>query len=164
MENNKSKTVYDFSVKDITGKDISLSDYKGKTLLVVNVASKCGYTPQYQELEEIYREYKNAGLEILAFPCNQFGAQEPGTSEEIKQFCSLTYDVSFPLFAKIEVNGENTHPFYDYLKHAQKGILGSSSIKWNFTKFLVDKNGIPKARYAPGDKPKAILEDIKKIL
>lgn len=159
-----AKTIYDFEVKNINGETVSLSQYKGKTLLVVNVASKCGFTSQYKELEEIYREYKNQGLEILAFPCNQFGAQEPGDAEEIKKFCSLTYDVSFPLFSKINVNGSDTAPVYEFLKESLPGILGSKAIKWNFTKFLVDKNGHPKARYAPNDKPKDILKDIKEIL
>ncbi|MGZ3788831.1 MAG: glutathione peroxidase [Bacteriovorax sp.] len=158
------KTIYDFEVKNINGEIVSLSMYKGKTLLVVNVASKCGFTPQYTELEDIYREYKNQGLEILAFPCNQFGAQEPGDAEEIKKFCSLNYDVSFPLFSKVDVNGSNTAPVYHFLKESLPGILGSKAIKWNFTKFLIDKNGVPQNRYAPTDRPKDILKDIKEIL
>lgn len=164
MSQNTNKTIYDYEVKNIEGVSIPLSQYKGKTLLVVNVASKCGFTPQYKELEEIYREYKNQGLEILAFPCNQFGAQEPGDAEEIKNFCSLTYDVSFPLFSKVDVNGSDAAPVYTFLKESLPGILGSKAVKWNFTKFLIDKNGIPKARYAPNDKPKDILKDIKEIL
>jgi glutathione peroxidase len=159
-----AQTIYDFEVKNILGETISLNKYKGKTLLFVNVASKCGFTPQYKELEEIYREYKDRGLEILAFPCNQFGAQEPGDANEIKNFCSLNYDVTFPLFSKINVNGDEASPVYDFLKESLPGLLGSKAIKWNFTKFLVDKNGIPQKRYAPTDKPKAILEDIKMIL
>lgn len=159
-----SKTIYDYEVQNINGAAISLTEYKGKTLLIVNVASKCGFTPQYKELEEIYREYKNQGLEILAFPCNQFGSQEPGDAEEIKNFCSLNYDLSFPLFAKVDVNGENTAPVYSFLKESLPGILGSKAVKWNFTKFLVDKSGVPYARYAPTDKPKDILKEIKKIL
>ncbi len=159
-----SKTIYDFEVKNIEGKTTSLAQYKGKTLLIVNVASKCGFTPQYKDLEEIYREYKDQGLEILAFPCNQFGAQEPGDAEEIKNFCSLSYDVSFPLFLKIDVNGDAAAPVYTFLKESLPGILGSKAVKWNFTKFLVDKDGVPHARYAPTDKPKDILKDIKKIL
>jgi glutathione peroxidase len=159
-----SQTIYDFEVKNINGEAVSLADYKGKTLLIVNVASKCGFTSQYKELEEIYREYKTQGLEILAFPCNQFGAQEPGDAEEIKNFCSLNYEVSFPLFSKVEVNGEAAAPVYGFLKESLPGILGSKAIKWNFTKFLVDKNGIPHRRYAPTDKPKDILKDIKEIL
>ena len=116
-------------------------NYEGKTLLVVNVASKCGFTSQYTELEQIYKEYKDSGLEILAFPCNQFGAQEPGDAEEIKSFCSLTYDVSFPLFAKVDVNGDQTTPVYKYLKDKLSGLFGTKAVKWNFTKFLIDKNG-----------------------
>ncbi len=159
-----TKSIYDFEVKDINGKSVSLKDYAGKTLLIVNVASKCGFTPQYTELEQIYKEYKSQGLEILAFPCNQFGAQEPGDAEEIKKFCSLTYDVSFPLFSKIDVNGSDAAPVYTYLKESLPGILGSKLIKWNFTKFLVDKDGKPVQRYAPNDTPKEIAKDIKKIL
>lgn len=159
-----SKTIYDYKVQNINGDSVPLNEYKGKTLLIVNVASKCGFTPQYKELEEIYREYKDQGLEILAFPCNQFGSQEPGDAEEIKNFCSLNYDLSFPLFAKVDVNGENTAPIFSFLKESLPGILGSKAVKWNFTKFLVDKSGIPYARYAPTDKPKDILKEIKKIL
>jgi glutathione peroxidase len=159
-----SETIYDYSVKNINGDTVSLADFRGKTLLIVNVASKCGFTSQYTELEEIYREYKSQGLEILAFPCNQFGSQEPGDAEEIKKFCSLTYDVSFPLFAKIDVNGDEEAPIYEFLKGSLPGILGLKAIKWNFTKFLIDKNGVPKERYAPTDKPKEILKDIVKIL
>ena len=159
-----SKTIYDYEVKNIEGLPVNLSVYKGKTLLIVNVASKCGFTPQYTQLEEIYREYKDKGLEILAFPCNQFGSQEPGDADEIKNFCSLNYDISFPLFYKVEVNGDQAAPVYTFLKDSLPGILGSKSIKWNFTKFLVDKNGVPRNRYAPTDKPKDILKDIKEIL
>jgi len=159
-----SSSIYDFEVKDINGQSQSLKKYQGKTLLIVNVASKCGFTPQYTDLEKIYLEYKDQGLEILAFPCNQFGSQEPGDAEEIKSFCSLTYPVSFPLFAKIDVNGDGAAPVYNYLKESLPGILGSKAVKWNFTKFLVDKNGNPVERYAPTDKPLEILKDIKKIL
>ncbi len=159
-----SKSIYDFEVRDIDGNTQSLKKYEGKTLLIVNVASKCGFTSQYTELEQIYKEYKNSGFEILAFPCNQFGAQEPGDAEEIKSFCSLTYNVDFPLFSKIDVNGDNTAPVYSYLKESLPGILGSKAIKWNFTKFLIDKTGKPVQRYAPTDKPLAIAKDIKKIL
>ncbi|MDD4974226.1 MAG: glutathione peroxidase [Bacteriovorax sp.] len=159
-----SQTIYDFEVKNINGESVSLAHFKGKTLLIVNVASKCGFTSQYKELEEIYREYKTQGLEILAFPCNQFGAQEPGDAEEIKNFCSLNYDVSFPLFSKVDVNGDEAAPVYQFLKESLPGILGSKAVKWNFTKFLVDKNGVPHSRYAPTDKPRDILKDIKEIL
>ena len=133
-------------------------------MLFVNVASKCGFTPQYKELEEIYRQYKDQGLEILAFPCNQFGSQEPGNAEDIKAFCGLHYDISFPLFSKVEVNGNDAAPFYTFLKESLPGLLGSKSIKWNFTKFLVNKEGIPHSRYAPTDKPDDILKVIKTIL
>lgn len=159
-----ANTIYNFEAKNINGEKLSLEQYKGKTLLFVNVASKCGFTPQYKELEEIYRQYKDQGLEILAFPCNQFGSQEPGDAEEIKKFCSLNYEVSFPLFSKVDVNGDEAAPFYSFLKESLPGILGSKSIKWNFTKFLVDKNGVPHSRYAPTDKPNDILDVIKKIL
>lgn len=158
------KTIYDFTSTDITGKVVPLSEFNGKTILVVNVASKCGFTPQYKELEEIYREYKDKGLIILGFPCNQFGSQEPGNEEEIKNFCDLNYNVSFPLFSKIDVNGPNADPLFTFLKESLPGIMGSKAIKWNFTKFLIDKNGVPYARYAPNDKPKNILKDIQKIL
>jgi glutathione peroxidase len=164
MSDKTSKTVYDFKVQKIDGTLVDLSVYKGKTLLIVNVASKCGFTPQYKDLEEIYREYKDQGLVVLGFPCNQFGSQEPGDAEEIKNFCSLNYEVSFPLFSKVEVNGNNAAPVYEFLKESLPGILGSKAVKWNFTKFLVDKNGIPHSRYAPTDKPKDIVKDIKEIL
>ena len=153
------KSVYEYSAKDINGKEINLSQYKGKVLLIVNEASKCGFTPQYKGLEEIFEEYKGEVV-VLGFPCNQFGAQEAGNAEEIKNFCSLTYDVKFPLFEKIDVNGANAHPLYEFLKEAKPGLLGTEGIKWNFTKFLVNKNGEVVKRYAPTDKP----EDIKKEL
>jgi glutathione peroxidase len=157
-------TIFDFKAKNINGEEISLSQFKGKVLLIVNVASKCGFTNQYAELEQIYLEYKSQGLEILGFPCNQFGAQEPGNAEEIKQFCQLNYDITFPMFSRIDVNGENAHPLYQFLKESLPGILGSKGIKWNFTKFLVDKNGIPVKRFAPTDKPLSILSEIKALL
>lgn len=153
--------IYNFSVTDINGQNLSLEDYKGKVLLIVNVASKCGFTPQYKGLEKIYKEYKEKGLEILAFPCNQFGGQEPGSEEEIKSFCDLNYQVSFPLFSKIEVNGANTHPLYDFLKTEAPGLLGSKAIKWNFTKFLVDQEGKVIKRFAPNDKPEVIVSEIE---
>lgn len=159
-----SKSIYDFEVTDINGEKVSLKKYEGKALLIVNVASKCGFTPQYTELEQIYKEYKDSGLEILAFPCNQFGAQEPGDAEEIKKFCSLSYDVSFPLLAKVDVNGKDAAPVFTYLKDSLPGLLGIKAIKWNFTKFLVDKSGHPVQRYAPNDKPLSIVKDIKKVL
>lgn len=158
-----AKSVFDYSVKDINGKDISLSEYKGKYLLIVNVASKCGFTPQYKGLEELFHELKEKVV-VLGFPCNQFGAQEPGNSEEIKSFCSLNYDVSFPLFAKIDVNGDNAAPLYKFLKEEKPGILGTEGIKWNFTKFLVNPDGQVIKRYAPTDKPEDIKSDLSKML
>jgi glutathione peroxidase len=156
--------VYDFQVKTIDGKEISLSEYKGKTLLIVNVASHCGFTPQYEGLEKLYEQYKDKGFFILGFPCNQFGAQEPGNEAEIKSFCDLNYGVKFPLFSKIDVNGENTHPLYGYLKKELPGVLGSEGIKWNFTKFLVDRDGNVVKRYAPNDTPESIGPDLEKVL
>ena len=157
------KNVYEYSVKDISGQEISLSQYKGKVLLIVNVASKCGFTPQYKGLEDLFEEYKGEVV-ILGFPCNQFGSQEPGNAEEIKNFCSLTYDVKFPLFDKIEVNGKNSHPLYEFLKESKPGLLGTEAIKWNFTKFLVDKNGEVVKRYAPNDTPEKIKKEIAQYL
>jgi glutathione peroxidase len=151
--------IYQIEVQDIDGKKIKLEQFKNKVLLIVNVASKCGFTPQYEELEAIYQQYKEQGLEVLAFPCNQFGGQEPGSEAEIKQFCELNYQTKFPLFAKIEVNGDNTHPLYQLLKKEAKGLLGTEAVKWNFTKFLVNKNGQIVDRYAPQDKPSKIIKD-----
>ncbi len=156
--------VYDFSAKTIDGDEQTLSAYRGKTLLVVNVASKCGFTPQYEGLEKIYRQFKGQGLEILGFPCDQFGHQEPGDEQEIRQFCSLNYDVSFPMFAKVEVNGANAHPLYKYLKKEAKGLLGTEAVKWNFTKFLVDAQGKVVKRYAPTDTPAAIGKELAALL
>ena len=153
-------SLYDFSVRTIDGREQQLDAYRGKTLLIVNVASKCGFTPQYEGLEALYREHQDQGLVVLGFPCDQFGHQEPGDEAEIRNFCSLNYDVSFPLFAKIEVNGDGAHPLYRYLKHEAKGLLGSESIKWNFTKFLVDKHGKVVKRYAPTDTPAAIGKEL----
>jgi len=156
--------VTDFTVKLPDGADQALADYGGKVLLIVNTASKCGFTPQYAGLEALYRKYKDRGFEILAFPCNQFGAQEPGDAEEIANFCSLTYDVTFPLFRKVEVNGSGADPLYDYLKSAKPGLMGTTAIKWNFTKFLVDREGKPVKRYAPTDSPESIEKDIVALL
>ena len=153
-------TIYDFSAKTIDGDEQKLDAYKGKTLLIVNVASKCGFTPQYKGLEALYEKFRDQGLVVLGFPCDQFGHQEPGDEEEIKNFCSLNYDVQFPLFSKIDVNGANTHPLYKYLKSAAKGLLGSEAIKWNFTKFLVGKDGKVVRRYAPTDTPEGIQKDV----
>jgi glutathione peroxidase len=158
-----SNTIYDYIVKDINGQDVSLSTYKGKVLLIVNVASKCGFTPQYKGLEELYKEFKGEVI-VLGFPCNQFGAQEPGNEEEIKNFCSLNYDVQFPLFQKIDVNGSNAHPLYTYLKESKPGLLGTEAIKWNFTKFLVNKNGEVVKRYAPTDAPDKIKKELAPYL
>jgi glutathione peroxidase len=156
--------VYEFSAKTIDGVTQPLDAYKGKTLLVVNVASKCGFTPQYKGLEALWRQYKDKGLVILGFPCDQFMHQEPGNEQDIKNFCSLNYEVSFPLFAKIEVNGSGTHPLYQYLKNEAKGVLGTEAVKWNFTKFLVDKTGKVVKRYAPNDTPEDIGKDIAGLL
>ena len=158
-----SKSVYDFKVKDIGGQDVSLSQYQGKFLLIVNVASKCGFTPQYKGLEELHRELKGK-VEVLGFPCNQFGKQEPGNEEEIKSFCSLTYDVTFPMFAKIDVNGPHADPLYEFLKEEKPGILGTEGIKWNFTKFLINGQGQVVKRYAPTDSPESIRKDLEKML
>ncbi len=152
--------LYDFSATLNDGKEKKLSAYKGKVLLIVNTASKCGNTPQYAGLQELYGKYKDRGFEILAFPCNQFGHQEPGSDEDIKEFCEMNYSVEFPLFSKIEVNGDGTHPLYKFLKSEKTGLLGDS-IKWNFTKFLVDKQGNVVDRYAPMTPPKSIAADIE---
>jgi len=157
-------TVYDFTAADIDGRERSLRDFEGQALLIVNVASKCGFTPQYAGLEALWRKYRGQGFAVLAFPCNQFGAQEPGAAEEIKTFCSTSYDVTFPLFAKIEVNGAGAHPLYRWLKSERAGVLGTEAIKWNFTKFLVDRSGRPVKRYAPTDTPEKIDADVAEIL
>jgi glutathione peroxidase len=153
----------DFAPRLPDGTEQPLSSYAGKVLLIVNTASKCGFTPQYAGIEALYRKYRERGFEVLAFPCNQFGAQEPGDAEEIRNFCSLTYDVSFPLFAKIDVNGSNADPLWKHLKSQKGGLLGDS-IKWNFTKFLVDRDGRVAERYAPTTRPEAIEADIEKLL
>ncbi|GAA0862079.1 glutathione peroxidase [Sphingopyxis soli] len=155
--------LYDLSAKLPGGGEQPLADYKGKVLLIVNTASKCGFTPQYEGLEELYRDYKDRGFEVLGFPCNQFGAQEPGDAEEIANFCSLTYDVTFPLMAKIDVNGPNADPIFKHLKDEQTGLLGSG-IKWNFTKFLVDRNGKVVSRHAPTTKPEQLRKEIEELL
>ncbi len=158
------KNVYSFTVSDIRGNQQRLEDYQNKVLLIVNTASKCGFTPQFKGLEEIYRRYKNQGFEVLAFPCNQFANQEPKTEAEIASFCETQYDVSFPLFAKIDVNGKDAHPLYQYLKKQAPGLLGSEAIKWNFTKFLVDREGRVTKRFAPSDKPQSISSEIEALL
>jgi glutathione peroxidase len=156
--------ITEFHVKAADGSDADLSAYAGKVLLVVNVASKCGFTPQYEGLEALHRNYADHGFEVLGFPCNQFGAQEPGNAEEIANFCSLTYDVTFPVFAKIDVNGSGTDPLYGELKKQAPGFLGTEGIKWNFTKFLVGRDGQVVERYAPTTKPAEIVADIEKLL
>jgi len=157
------KNFFDFSALNIHGKDINMSEYKGKTILVVNTASQCGFTPQFEGLEKLYKEHKDNGLVILGFPCNQFGKQEPGDELSIVNGCMLNYGVSFPMFAKIDVNGYNAHPIYKWLKHNLGGILGSN-IKWNFTKFLISQDGMPVKRYAPTTKPEDLEKDIKGFL
>ena len=156
--------IHDFSARTIEGAEQSLAAYRGKVLLIVNVASRCGFTPQYTGLEALQRKYADRGFAVLGFPCDQFGAQEPGDENEIKNFCRLNYDVTFPMFAKIEVNGAGAHLLYSHLKSSAKGLLGSESIKWNFTKFLVDRSGKVLKRYAPQDKPEAIAADIEAAL
>lgn len=154
---------YQFEAESLKGKPVSMEAYKGKTILVVNTASKCGLTPQYEGLEALYQEYRDKGLEILGFPCNQFAGQEPGDSADIENFCSVNYGVSFPMFAKIDVNGKNAHPLYKYLKKELPGTL-TNAIKWNFTKFLIDANGKPVKRFAPTTEPSSIKSDIEKLL
>jgi len=157
-------SLYDFTVDDIHGKPVKLDRYKGKVLLIVNTASECGFTPQYKGLETLYEKLHDKGLEILGFPCNQFGAQEPGSEAAIAQFCEVNYGVTFPLFAKVDVNGANAAPLYRYLKAEKPGLLSSEAIKWNFTKFLVNREGEVVARYAPNDTPESIAGDIQKKL
>lgn len=156
--------IYDFNAKALDGKDVSLGDWRGKVMLVVNTASKCGFTYQYEGLEALHRQYAERGLAILGFPCNQFRKQEPGDAAEIANFCSLTYDVTFPMFAKIDVNGDGAHPLYKWITKEKRGLLGSSSIKWNFTKFLVDRAGKVVGRFGPTVKPQALTGAIEKLL
>ncbi|MCZ8239830.1 MAG: glutathione peroxidase [Leptospiraceae bacterium] len=156
-------SIYDFSVATSSGEQ-SLADYKGKAVLIVNTASRCGYTPQYKGLQAIYEKYNKDGFEVLAFPCNQFGEQEPGDDTEIKSFCDMNYSITFPIFKKVDVNGKAAHPLYNYLKQQAPGLLGLKDIKWNFTKFLIDKNGKVVKRYAPMTEPSQIEDDIKKLL
>ena len=157
-------TVHDFKASALDGTERSLADWRGKVLLVVNVASRCGLTPQYTGLEALQRKYAARGFEVLGFPCNQFGAQEPGSAEEIRDFCSTRYDVTFPMFAKVEVNGDGAHPLWKHLKEQKPGLLGIEAIKWNFTKFLVDREGRVIKRYAPTEEPSAIERDIEAAL
>lgn len=158
------ENLYSFQVKDAKGQNVQLNSYQNKVVLIVNVASKCGYTPQYTGLEALYQKYKGQGLVILGFPCNQFGAQEPGTDQEVQQFCSLTYNVQFPVLGKINVNGDESAPIYNWLKSSAPGILGTEAIKWNFTKFLVDKSGNVFKRYAPQTEPSELSQDIESLL
>jgi glutathione peroxidase len=157
-------TAYDFSATDIDGQPRPLADYRGKVLLIVNVASKCGFTPQYTGLEKLWQDYRARGLVVLGFPCDQFGNQEPGNEAEIKEFCSLTYEVDFPMFAKVDVNGAAAHPLWKWLKDEKGGLLGIDAIKWNFTKFLVGRDGSVLKRYAPTDKPESLAKDIEAAL
>ena len=157
-------TVMDFSATLSNGNEVALGDYAGKVLLIVNTASKCGFTPQYTGLESLQKTYSANGFSVLAFPCNQFGGQEPGTEQEIESFCDLNYQTSFPLFSKIEVNGASSHPLFTHLKSEAPGVLGSKRIKWNFTKFLVNQQGKVVKRYAPSTKPEAIAKDIEALL
>ncbi|WP_184719631.1 glutathione peroxidase [Caulobacter sp.] len=157
-------SVYDYSAKTLDGQDASLADYRGQVLLIVNTASKCGFTPQYEGLEALYKAYKDRGFTVLAFPCNQFGAQEPGNAEEIASFCSLTYDVTFPVMSKIDVNGADAHPLYAFLKKEQKGLLGTEAIKWNFTKFLIGRDGEVVERFAPTTKPEDLKVAVEALL
>ena len=159
-----NESIYDYTAKTIAGEEESLAQYRGKVLLIVNTASKCAFTGQYAGLEELYGELEKDGLEILGFPSNQFGKQEPGTDEEIATFCETSFGASFPLFSKIDVNGKNAHPLYRYLKEQAPGVLGSTSIKWNFTKFLVDRSGRVVSRFSPKTKPTAIRDAIQRLL
>jgi glutathione peroxidase len=157
-------TIADFTVTTNQGEPLDLADKLGKVLLVVNTASKCGFTPQYDGLEKLFEGYQDRGFEVLGFPCNQFGAQEPGNAEEIAQFCKLNFGVTFPLMAKVDVNGDNASPLFDWMKGEAPGLMGSKGIKWNFTKFLIDRQGKVVRRYAPQDKPERIAQDIEKLL
>jgi len=157
-------SVYDITVDDIKGKPVKLSKYKDKVLLIVNTASECGFTPQYKGLEALYEKFHDRGLEVLGFPCNQFGEQEPGDESAIAQFCEVNYGVTFPMFAKVDVNGDDASPLFKHLKSAKKGILGSEAIKWNFTKFLVDRKGNVVERYAPKTEPKELENDVRTLL
>ena len=158
------ESIYDYKVKDIDGNEVVMSEFKGKVLMIVNVASKCGFTPQYEGLQKLYDTYKDQGLVVLGFPCNQFGAQEQGGEAEIKDFCETNFSISFPMFAKIEVNGDNAEPLFLFLQNAKKGFMNTGPIKWNFSKFVVDKEGNVVGRYGSLDDPAALEDDIKKLL
>ena len=159
-----TESIHSIAVRTIEGEETTLEKYRGKVLLIVNTASKCGFTPQYEGLEALHRKYADRGLVVLGFPCNQFGAQEPGDEAEIRDFCRTRYDVSFPMFAKLDVNGDGAHPLYRLLKNARPGLLGTEAIKWNFTKFLVGRDGAVLRRYAPADTPASLEQDIEKAL
>ena len=164
MSQNEKTDLYSIQVKNAKGESVSLDQYKGKAVLVVNVASECGFTPQYEGLQKLYEQYQSKGLEILGFPCNQFGGQESGTNDEIQSFCTGRFGVRFPVFAKVDVNGENAAPLFQFLKKEAPGILGTEKIKWNFTKFLVSKDGKVLQRFAPIDKPESLTKEIEKAL
>ena len=159
-----TKNIYQFSCEDSSGQEINLGDFKGKTLLIVNTASRCGFTPQYKGLEQLQTKYSSEEFSVLAFPCNQFGGQEPGSNEEIVEFCSLNYGSTFPIFSKIDVNGDNAHPLFKFLTTEKKGVLGTEKIKWNFTKFLINKDGEPVNRYGSSTTPEQIQTDIEKLI
>jgi len=163
-ENHVEYELGTFSAERLQGGEVSLADYAGRVLLIVNTASECGFTPQFEGLEALYTRYKDRGFEILGFPCNQFGGQEPGASEEIASFCQKNFGVTFPMFAKIDVNGDYTHPLFQHLKKEARGLLGSEAIKWNFTKFLVDRDGSVVKRFAPAATPESLAEDIEALL
>jgi glutathione peroxidase len=164
MSSPTPSTIYDFTAKSISGKDTSLIDFKGQVMLIVNTASKCGFTPQFGGLEELHKTYAGKGLAVLGFPCNQFGSQDPGADGEIAEFCQVNYGVSFPMMSKVDVNGPSAHPLYKWLSAEAPGLLGSKSIKWNFTKFLVGKDGQVIKRYAPTDKPADLAKDVEAAL
>lgn len=157
-------SIYQFNATNINGQEVSLGDYQDKVILIVNTASKCGFTPQFEGLENLHKDLADKGLVVLGFPCNQFGKQDPGSDDQIEEFCQLNYGVSFPMFSKIEINGSGTHPLYKYLKQEAKGLLGSKNIKWNFTKFLINRQGDVVKRYAPTDKPESLNADIQALL
>ncbi len=161
---NGAGSVYDFAAPLLDGRTVSLGEFKGRVLLIVNTASQCGFTPQYADLEALYRAHRERGFEVLGFPCNQFGSQEPGSAEEIGTFCERNYGVSFPMFAKVDVNGESAHPLYRFLRESRPGMFGSERIKWNFTKFLVDRTGRVVDRFAPATKPQEIAARIEELL
>jgi glutathione peroxidase len=164
MSDDSPSSIYDITVTDIHGQPVSLADFRGKVMLIVNTASKCGFTPQYKGLQKLHEDYAAKGLAVMGFPCNQFGAQEPGDAAAIESFCKHTYKVAFPVFNKLEVNGDNSHPLFVFLKRSAPGLLGTESIKWNFTKFLVDRRGNLVQRYAPTTKPEDLAGDIEKLL